>query len=364
MTTKIFNVAIVGCGIGRSHMTQGYLNNEDRFRVVAVCDLDPVRLDAVADEFGIARRTTRFDDLLAMDDLDVIDICTPPAIHYGQIMASLAAGKHVICEKPLVGTLREIDAVMAAEKVAGKLLMPIFQYRYGNSVQKAKAIIDAGIAGRPYVGTAETYWQRLPEYYAVPWRGKWATELGGVLMTHAIHLHDMLSYLMSPPAAIFGRIATRVHDIEVEDCASATLELQSGALASLTATLGAREEISRLHLAFENVTFESSHGPYNPGEDPWRIVPRDAETAARIDALLDGWTPVPPRFAGQVRDFYDALTGEAPLPVTTADARAALELIAGFYHSHRTRQEVRFPIDTGHPTYEGWIPVPQPTSNA
>jgi predicted dehydrogenase len=362
--TRTFNVAIVGCGIGRSHMTEGYLNNKDRFNVIAACDLDAVRLEPFASELGVERRTARFDDLLAMTDLDIIDICTPPSVHYTQIIAALGAGKHVICEKPLVGSLKDIDAVIAAEKASGKLLMPIFQYRYGDGVQKAKKIIDAGIAGKPYVGTAETFWQRLPEYYAVPWRGRWETELGGVLMTHAIHIHDMLSFLMGRPSAIFGRIATRIHDIEVEDCASATLELESGALASITATLGSREEVSRLHLAFENVTFESSSGPYDPGSDPWRIVPRDAGVKAEIEALLENWSPVPPRFAGQIRDFHDALMGDAPLPVTTTDARAALELAAGFYHSHRTRQEVRFPIDAGHPTYESWIPVPPPSQTS
>ena len=68
------------------------------------------------------------------------------------------------------------------------MLMPIFQYRYGNGVQKAKRIIDAGLAGKPYLATVETAWKRTAAYYAVPWRGKWATELGGVLVTHAIHL--------------------------------------------------------------------------------------------------------------------------------------------------------------------------------
>lgn len=354
---EIFNVAIVGCGIGRAHVKEGYLAEPERYRVAAVCDLDEGRLDSFAEEFAIARKTTVFDDLLAMDDIDIVDICTPPSVHYGQIMAALAAGKHVVCEKPLVGSLTELDAVMAAERNARGRLMPIFQYRYGDGVQKAKRIIQSGLAGKAYVGTAETFWQRLPEYYAVPWRGKWASELGGVLMTHAIHIHDMLTWLMGPPAALFGRVATRIHAIEVEDCAAATLELESGALASLTATLGAREEISRLHLAFENVTFESSHFPYAPGRDPWRIVPRNEAVKAEIDALLAGWTPVPLRFAGQMRDFHLALTQDTPPPVTSADARRALELVAAFYHSARTREEVRFPLGPNHPLYEGWIPA-------
>ena len=122
-----------------------------------------------------------------MDDIDIIDICTPPMVHYGQIIAALKAGKHVVCEKPLVGSLKQIDEVMAVERESKGRLMPVFQYRFGNGIAQAKAIIDAGLAGKPYVGTVETLWRRDADYYAVPWRGKWATELGGVLMGHAIH---------------------------------------------------------------------------------------------------------------------------------------------------------------------------------
>ena len=164
--------------------------------MIAICDLDEGKLTALADEFGVERRTTKFDDLLAMDDLDIIDVCTPPMVHYPMIMAGLRAGKHVICEKPLVGSLKEIDEVIAVETQSVGKLMPVFQYRFGNGVQQAKAIIDAGLAGKPFVGTVETLWRREAPYYAVPWRGKWKTELGGVLMGHAIHPHDMFVYLM------------------------------------------------------------------------------------------------------------------------------------------------------------------------
>ncbi|HZY49922.1 MAG TPA: Gfo/Idh/MocA family oxidoreductase, partial [Devosia sp.] len=230
--STVLTVAIVGGGIGRSHIVEGYEPNADKFKVLAICDLDPVRMNGLADEFEIERRTADFDDLLKMDDLDIIDICTPPMVHYPMIIAALRAGKHVICEKPLVGSLAQIDEVMAEEKRSAGKLMPVFQYRFGNGIQQAKAIIDAGLAGKPYVGTVETLWRREADYYAVPWRGKWKTELGGVLMGHAIHPHDMFCYLMGPLKSLYGRVATRVNPIEVEDCISASVELESGALGS------------------------------------------------------------------------------------------------------------------------------------
>jgi predicted dehydrogenase len=354
--SRVFTVAIVGGGIGRSHILEGYLPNADRFKVLAICDLDPARMNALADEFGVERRTPNVDDLLAMDDLDIIDICTPPMVHYPMLKAALAAGKHVVCEKPLVGSLAQIDEIMALEARSPGRLMPVFQYRFGNGIQQAKAIIDAGLAGKPYVGTVETLWRREADYYTVPWRGKWKTELGGVLMTHAIHPHDIFTYLMGDLKALFGRVTTRVNPIEVEDCVSATVELRSGALGSFTATLGSADEISRVRLAFENVTIESDHAPYNPGAALWKVLPRNDGTKSAILDLLQGWQDVPPRFTTQMARFYDTLTTGAPLPVTTADSRRALEIVTAFYHSSRTHQEVVFPIGREHPNYLSWLP--------
>ncbi|HVW92046.1 MAG TPA: Gfo/Idh/MocA family oxidoreductase [Devosia sp.] len=354
--SHIYNVAIVGLGIGRSHLVEGYLPNSDKFNVVAICDINEERLSAFAAEFNIPRRTTAFADLLAMDDIDIIDVCTPPMVHRSQVLEALAAGKHVICEKPLVGSLAQADEVIAAERHAKGRLMPVFQYRYGAGIQQVKAIIDSGIAGKPYVATAETLWTRGPAYYAVPWRGKWATELGGVLMTHAIHIHDIVTYLMGDVARLFGRVATRVNDIEVEDCVAASCELASGALASFTATLGSKEEISRIRLAFENVTFESDHAPYQPGTEPWKIIPGSPEVDAQIQSLLTGWQHVPPRYNGQFIRLYEALESGGPLPVTSADSRRALELVTAFYHSSETHEDVALPLGPEHPKYLSWVP--------
>jgi predicted dehydrogenase len=355
--SKVYNVAIIGVGIGRSHIVEGYLPNADKFKVKALCDLNAERLNAVGDEFAVERRIASFDDVLAMDDIDVIDICTPPGLHYSMVMAALKAGKHVICEKPLVGSLREVDEVIAEEKRSKGMLMPVFQYRFGNGIEQAKAIIDAGLAGKPYMGTVETLWRRDAPYYAVPWRGKWATELGGVLMGHAIHPHDLFTYLMGDIDRVFGRVATRVNPIEVEDTISASLLMKSGALASLTATLGSADDMTRIRLAFENVTFESDHAAYNPGEKLWKIQTRNPGTQSAIDDLLQGWRHVPSRFQTQMARFHDALTGSAALPVTSADSRRSLELVTAFYHSSATGQDVPLPIGPGHPLYESWVPA-------
>lgn len=353
---KRYKVGIIGCGIGKSHMEEGYFPHADKYEVAVLCDLDEVRLNAVADEFGVKTRTRLSDEVMAMEDIDIIDICTPPATHTKLILQALAAGKHVVCEKPLTGSLAEVDEVRRAEQTAKGVLMPIFQYRYGEGVAQARHIIENGLAGKPYAGTAETFWKRTADYYDNPWRGRWATELGGVLMTHAIHLHDMLTYLMGPVERVFARTATRVNAIEVEDCVSASLLMQNGALVSATCTLGSQEEISRLRLAFENVTFESVHSAYSPGDGPWQIIPANEEIGLKIAELVKEMPPIGRRFNGQMAAFYETLEkGERP-PVTSDDAHRSLELLTAIYHSNDTNSDVALPITQAHPKYKSWRP--------
>jgi predicted dehydrogenase len=350
---KIWRVAVVGCGIGRAHVA-GYRSHPDKFEVLALCDVDNARLAAVGDEFSITRRTMSIEDVLSMEDIDVVDICTPPALHVAQTLSALAAGKEVVCEKPLAGSLAEIDRIIAAETSSAGRVMPVFQYRFGDGLHKAKRVIDLGIAGKPYLATVETAWKRTPQYYQTPWRGRRDTELGGVLLTHAIHSHDLLTYLMGPVASVFGRTTTRVNPVEVEDCAVASLAMKSGALVSLAATLGSQKEISRLRLCFEHVTFESSQAPYAPGDDPWQMIPASPAVAERVTDALAGHNVMPPQFGGLIGAYHAALATGGALPVTLADARQSLELVTALYHSAATGNVVSLPIGPDHPRYKGW----------
>ena len=110
----VYKVAIVGLGIGRAHLEEAYRKLTDRFQVVALCDLNTERLAATGRDFGIDRLVTSLDDVLAMADVDIVDICTPPSLHLEQSLAVLGAGKHVICEKPLVGSLAQMDVLEQA----------------------------------------------------------------------------------------------------------------------------------------------------------------------------------------------------------------------------------------------------------
>jgi predicted dehydrogenase len=355
---NILRVGIVGCGIGQAH-AWAFQSLREQFEVLAICDIDGARAEKVAAEFDVPLALTDLAELCQMDDLDVIDICTPSFLHVSQVEQVLAAGKHAICEKPLAGSLHEVDRLEQAEARSGRRVMPIFQYRYGHGVQKLRFLIDEGIAGRAFLTTVETAWRRRPEYYAAEWRGKWQTELGGPLVTLAIHAHDLLYYILGPARRVFAHTATLVNptEIETEDTVAASLAMADGSLACLAVTTGSSAEISRHRFCFSHLTAESNTQPYANTSDPWTFTGDSPELQQRIDAALSRFSPQPEGYEGQFARFYTAMQESAELPVTLSDARAALELVTAAYHSAETGRPVTLPIGEEHPKYQGWQPL-------
>lgn len=376
MTLKKLRAAVVGLGVGSQHAA-GYAAFPELYDLAVICSLDDEKNRQLAAQLGVARTETRFEALLEMPDLDVIDICTPPMLHRPQAIAALRAGKHVVCEKPLTDSLAGVDELIRVERETGRRLMPVFQYRFGAGLQKLKRMIDHGVAGEPVAASVEVHWRRRAEYYAVPWRGKFATELGGVLTSHAIHALDMLTFVFGPPRRVFARTATRSNPIEVEDCAALMIEHANGALSSVNCTLGSAAQSTRHRLVFADLVAESNTQPYTNSDDPWTFTPDRPEIAPLVERAiaeyeasaadvlaLTGQTSdadrlaafVPPsRYDAQILRFYHAIVNNTPFPVTLTDARNAIELLSALYHSAATGRMVELPLGDDHPTYHGWV---------
>ncbi|MDJ0824282.1 MAG: Gfo/Idh/MocA family oxidoreductase [Rhodobacter sp.] len=351
-------VAIVGAGIGAEHF-RAYRRLPERFAVRTICELDPDRAaPLVAEDPGLAVETD-LARVLADPAIDIVDICLPPHLHLDACLRALAAGKHVICEKPLVTALRDADRLAQAEASGRARIFPVFQYRFGRGAAQLRALIDAGITGTPFVATLETHWDRGAEYYAAPWRGTWAGERGGAVLGHAIHIHDWLSFVLGPVASVHAELATRVNPIEVEDCAALAIRMHSGALATSSITLGAAGDTSRMRFCFAGLTAESGTAPYAPAEDAWRFTARDPADQPRIDAVVAAVPETLGGFAGLFNAVADALDGQPSEPVALADARRSLDFVTAVYASARTGAPVGLPIGRDHALYDGWAPDPK-----
>jgi predicted dehydrogenase len=348
-------VGVVGSGIGQAHI-RALQSLPDQFEVVVLCGTQEAKTRDIAARYGIPRFSTNIDELYGLDDLDVIDLCTPSNQHVEQVQQALATGKHVVCEKPVAGSLKEVDELIRAEAASTGRVMPIFQYRFGRGLQKLKFLVEEGIAGRAYLTTVETAWRRRADYYAT-WHGRWETELGGALVTLAVHAHDGLTYILGPVGRVLAHTATLVNPIETEDCVAASLEMADGSLASLSVTTGSTVQISRHRFCFSNLTAESNTEPYANTADPWTFTGDSPEMEAQIEETLARFVPLPEGFEGQFYRFHQCLRNDSALPVTLAEARASLELVTAIYHSAQTGQMVQLPIGEEHPRYGGWRPA-------
>ena len=143
----------------------------------------------------------------------------------------------MLSEKPLDITTGRADALIDACAAAGVKLGVFFQDRLRPAVAEIKRMLDDGELGKPVMIAGRVRWYRPPEYYSgSKWRGTWTLDGGGALMNQAIHTVDLVQWLFGPVARVSAAVATRVHDIEVEDTAAAVLEFTSGAIGTIEAT--------------------------------------------------------------------------------------------------------------------------------
>lgn len=348
----MIRVAILGAGIGAEHLT-GYRVHADAFQIATICDLDQKRAQAIAQGIPV---TGDLDAVLRDKAIDLVDICLPPHLHVPVTLQALAAGKHVICEKPLAASLREVDQLEQTTRQSGLHVFPVFQYRFGAGLAGLRALQKAGLTGRAIAASLETHWHRDAAYYAVPWRGTWDGEQGGAIIGHAIHIHDLMCCVLGPVRAVQGQLATRVNRIETEDTAALAFEMESGALVTSSVTLGAAEDQSRLRFMFEHLTAESGTAPYAPGDQGWQFHARGAADQKAIDAATGAHKAGQAGFSGYLAQIARALNGQPHDAVTLIDGRRSIELITAIYAAARSGHRVALPLEPDHPLYAGWKP--------
>lgn len=348
-------VGIVGAGIGAEHF-QAYLALTDRFEVRYMCDLDDARAAQAVSGRKAVTITRNLDQILADPEIDLVDICLPPHLHLSACSAALQAGKDVICEKPLVASLAEADQLADMMQQTGRKVFPVFQYRYGAGAAKLQKLMAAGLAGTPLVGSLETHWHRDEAYYAVDWRGSWAGERGGAILGHAIHIHDWLSFAFGEVDSVFAYLATRVNEIEVEDCASLSIRMRSGALITSSVTLGAATDTSRLRFCFSGLTAESGLEPYKLADSDWQFIARAPQRQAEIESVLADLTPPLSGFQGLFAAIYDHLVSGQGDIVSFADGRRSIEFVTAVYRSAREGKQIHLPLNEDDPLYHSWLP--------
>ena len=333
-------VAIIGAGgIAPAH-AEGLKSLEDRVDLVAGVDIEESRVRAFCDRFAIKSAYTNLDEMLATERPDLVQIATPPGTHCDLSVRCMEAGAWVLCEKPIVASLAELDRLADAERRTGNYVSSVFQFRFGSAAQHLKRLIETNELGRPLVALCNTTWYRDAAYYSVPWRGKWSTELGGPTMIHGIHAMDLFLWLLGDWTDVRAAIATLDRKISVEDVSMAIVRFNSGVMGSIVNSILCPRQDTHLRFDFQKATVEANF-LYAYTNTDWKFtaIPRtdNAEQIARW-SKIEGEIPV--THATQSAAMLDAMDRNERPPVSGPEARRTIEFITCLYKSAATAQPV------------------------
>jgi UDP-N-acetyl-2-amino-2-deoxyglucuronate dehydrogenase len=337
-------VGVIGCGrIAHNHVRA--LRAIAGVHVVAVMDVELERARDFGRAYGVPHVFGDVEEMLS-SGLDAVTVCTPHAAHEAGVLAAARHGIHVLCEKPIAVNLEQADRMIAATAQAGVRFGALFQRRFWPAAVRIRGAIDDGRLGQPITGGVIARLNRDADYYAEPWRGRWNTEGGGVLMTQAIHHIDLLQWFMGPARRVTARWATLAHReiIEVEDTACAVVEFASGLATVQAGTtfnpgLGAQVWVSDARGRTVSVMeFPEGVGYTDvwtiPGEEAFADVYR-VEKAFDLP-LAEIHAHLVPFHAMQIEDFIDALRNDRDPAVTGREAIKSLEIVLAIYESSRT----------------------------
>jgi predicted dehydrogenase len=225
--------------------------------------------------------------------------------------------------------------------------------RFASSTAHVRPSPARACFGRPLVAVCNTLWFRDAAYYAVPWRGKWATDFGGPTMGLGIHAMDHLLHLLGDWTEVRAVADTLDRAIEVEDVSLALIRFANGAHASVVnSALSPRQE-TYLRLDYQRATLELTH-LYGYTRDNWKLTPADPRPSAAMQAA---WNKFPARRRLDPRRPAQRPASPtwkpAPPPLTSgAEARRTLEFLTALYKSAYTGTTVtRGSILPGDPFY-------------
>lgn len=326
---SVHDVAIVGTGGIAAIHASDLAALGGRARIVAAVDPDVERLARFAADWQVPGAYPDLDAMLDEAKPDLVHLCTPPGLHAAQAIACLDRGVPVLCEKPPACSLAEFDAVAGAARRSGTHFAVVSQHRFGGGAIRLRSLLAEGRLGRSMTAVCHTLWYRPEDYFAVPWRGTWASEGGGPTMGHGIHQIDLLLSILGDWEEVVAVAARRARPTETEDLSAAIVTFADGTVATIVNSLLSPRETSYLRFDFEHATVELEH-LYGYDAANWRFT-----------GPPELWPPGggPSGHRAQFAAVFDAL--DAGLAPPVSDARNTLELIAAIYASAFTARPVR-----------------------
>jgi len=349
----MIKIGIIGVGnIAETHI-HGYKTNKET-ELYAFCDIDEQRLKYMGAKYGVTRLYTDYNEMLKLDELDAVSVCTWNCAHAGATIAALKAGKHVLCEKPMAMNAKQAEEMKKAADESGKLLMIGFVRRHGNDCRILKEFIDTDYLGEIYYSKA-TYLRR--DGNPNGWFGDKSKSGGGPLIDLGVHVIDLVRYLMGRPlpvsayGATYSKLLNRPdihknpnryqatrsgdHDIcTVEDLASAMIRFDNGATLHIEAafSLNLKHDEARIELfgTKGGAKLDPELELYSEVNKYLCNVQLDMPTALSFDGL----------FENEIAHFVDCIQGRKECIAPAEDGVALMKILDAIYESAAAGHEV------------------------
>lgn len=345
-------IALVGAGnIANTHL--GSYEKVPGAEVYAICDINEERLNETADKFGITRRYTDEDAMLAeLPELDAVDVCVWNCSHASCSIKALNAGKHVLCEKPMAYSAQEAEEMLEAAKKNNKLLMIGFVLRFSDDARIAMDFIQKGYLGDVYYSKAQ-YVRR----HGNPggWFADKARSGGGPIIDLGVHVIDLTRYLMGSPkpvsvyAAASDRMGNRPYlknkegwkpkgasdaDIcTVEDFATALIRYDNGAVTYLETSYDLNgEDIAKRQLFGTKGGMDLSNGV--------KIYGECNDFLADIQVKTENYKDSCDMFVAEMAHFVDCIANGTACRARAEDGIVVMKILDAIYESARTGHEV------------------------
>ena len=353
MTAGKVRFGVIGTGgMGSGHCKM--IPQIPETELTAICDTNAEVRERIAATYGVPAFATHT-ELLDSGLVDAVTIATPHYFHPPIAIEAFSKGIHVMSEKPLGVTVAAADSMIAAAKASGLKFGVMYQMRAEAQNQVARKIVESGQLGSIYRTSLVMAWYRSQAYYnSGGWRATWAGEGGGVLINQAPHYLDLFTWLGGMPTTITGQTRTRLHEIEVEDEAFATLEYANGAHGYLYASTTEVPNNNVLEvcgdkgkLVLDNgdlklYTLESSIKEFTfTNEVMWgspKAVEAEVEIPDYSQNAIKGHGAITQNFARSILYAEELI---AP----GYDGINAVELINGIILSSKTGETVTVPVD-------------------
>ncbi|MEI8243056.1 MAG: Gfo/Idh/MocA family oxidoreductase [bacterium] len=345
-------LGIIGVGsMGGNHACAVLDGKINRLRLAAVSDINPRALEKFADP---VRKFTDNRALIQSGEVDAVLIATPHFDHTPSGIAALAAGLHVLVEKPISVHKADAERLIAAWKGAPQVFAAMFNQRTDPQYQRIRRMIQAGELGElQRVCWTVTSWFRPQAYYnSGGWRATWKGEGGGVLLNQCPHNLDLLQWLCGMPVRVRGFCGLgKRHQIEVEDEATAYLEYANGATGVFITGTGEAPGTNRLEICGDRgrLVLEDGGLRFTRNEIPAAEFLRTTREAFGTPPVWHVTFPDPKageQHIGILRNFTEAILDGAPLLAPAAEGLHSVELANAMLYSSLTGQTVELPLDS------------------